>query len=165
MSWNQKDQKTVQSGQKTAKPKFSKIRQKSNFGPIVRSHRWKLIRRARPSWWARLDKCGHNLQIRQIYYGEFENCGQTNLTSPIWKVLLYWLIFKYGFLQWDQNWIFGGFLKILVFAVFCPLLAFFRKFQSQLLSHSSPVSPCQLEHWNQSQDLCNRHQGLPEKWY
>ena len=23
---------------KTAKPKFSKIRQKSNFGPIVRSH-------------------------------------------------------------------------------------------------------------------------------
>ena len=33
---------------KTAKPKFSKIRQKSNFGPIVRSHMWKLIRRARP---------------------------------------------------------------------------------------------------------------------
>ena len=37
MSWNQKDQKTVQSGQKTAKPKFSKIRQKSNFALILLS--------------------------------------------------------------------------------------------------------------------------------
>ena len=31
-------QKTVKVGKKAAKPKFSKIRQKSNFGPIVRNH-------------------------------------------------------------------------------------------------------------------------------
>ena len=70
-----------------------------------------------------------------------------------------------AFLQQDQNWIFGGFLKILVFAVFCPLLAFFRKFQSQLLSRFSPVCPCQLQQKNENQDLCTRHQGLLEKWY
>ena len=45
---------------KTAKPKFSKICQKSDF------------------------------KNSQIYYGEFENCGQTNLTLFIWKVLLFW---------------------------------------------------------------------------
>ena len=31
---------------------------------------------------------------------------------------MFWSFFTIGILQLDQNWIFGGFLKILVFAVF-----------------------------------------------
>ena len=36
---SQKTLKVCNFSTKTAKPKFSKIRQKSNFGPIVRSHK------------------------------------------------------------------------------------------------------------------------------
>ena len=75
--------KNAKSGQKTAKPKFSKIRQKSNFGPIVRSRMWKLIRRARPFRLAGLNQCGHNFKIRHNKSGEYKNYGHTNLASPI----------------------------------------------------------------------------------
>ena len=51
----QKTRKVCNFSTKTARPKFSKIHQKSNFGPIVRSHMWKLVRRARPFRFFRLN--------------------------------------------------------------------------------------------------------------
>ena len=77
---SQKTQKVGNLSTKTAKPKFSKIRQKSNFAPILLGRISKFSEEQDLS-----DKQGQ-ISVAPIFKfarfkcGEFEDCGHTNLT-------------------------------------------------------------------------------------